>query len=330
MGFDRPLALLSLALLPALLAGFVLARRRHARFAVRFTNLEVARSVAPRVSGVREWGVAALLALALALLCVALARPHVTRVRPVENATVLLVVDTSRSMLSSDIAPSRLEAAKAAASAFLDRVPAPLRVGLVTFAGDATVTAVPTHDRALLHRSVAAIDPFQSGGGGTAIGDALARSVELARDSFRAGDAAPAARSGDQAAVPGVTILFLSDGRQYRGILPPGAGAARAARAGIPVYTVALGTDDAGGQDGVFGFAQTPDRDTLRAIAKTTGGEFFAARSAKALESAYDELGSRLGRAPQRTEMTFLAVAAAAAALAAALCLSRLWAPALP
>ena len=329
MGFDRPLALLSLALLPAVLAGFVLARRRRARYAVRFTNLDVARSVAPRLPATREWGVAALLMLVLALLCIALARPHVTRVRPVENATVVLVVDTSRSMLASDIAPSRLEAAKAAASAFLDRVPARLRVGVVTFAGDATVAAFPTHDRTLLHQSVAAIDPFQSGGGGTAIGDALARSVELAQDSFR-GDGAPAPTSGGQGAVPGVTILFLSDGRQYRGILPPAAGAALAAQAGIPVYTVALGTDDPGGQDGVFGFAQTPDRETLRAIAQRTGGEYFAARSAKALASAYDELGSRLGRAPQRTEVTFLVVAAAAAALAAAMCLARLWAPALP
>jgi Ca-activated chloride channel family protein len=329
MGFDRPLALLSLTLLPAVLAAFVLARGRRARYTVRFTNLEVARSVAPRLPATREWGVAALLMLVLALLCIALARPHVTRVRPVENATVVLVVDTSRSMLASDIAPSRLEAAKAAAGAFLDRVPDRLRVGVVTFAGDATVAAFPTHDRKLLHRSVAAIDPFQSGGGGTAIGDALARSVELAQDSFR-GDGAPAPTSGGQGAVPGVTILFLSDGRQYRGILPPAAGAALAAQAGIPVYTVALGTDDPGGQDGVFGFAQTPDRDTLRAIAKRTGGEYFAARSAKALASAYDELGSRLGRAPQRTEVTFLVVAAAAAALAAAMCLARLWAPALP
>jgi Ca-activated chloride channel family protein len=330
LSFDRPLALLSLALLPALFAGFGLARRQRARYAVRFTNLDVARSVAPRLPATREWGVAALLMLVLALLCVALARPHVTRVRPVENATVVLVVDTSRSMLASDIAPSRLEAAKTAASAFLDRVPDRLRVGVVTFAGDAIVTAFPTHDRKLLHGAVAAIDPFQSGGGGTAIGDALARSVELAQDSFRSDGGAPAPPAGGTGAVPGVTILFLSDGRQYRGILPPEAGAALAARAGIPVFTVALGTDDPGGQDGVFGFAQTPDRDTLRAIAKTTGGEYFAARSAKALASAYDELGSRLGRAPQRTEVTFLLVAAAAAALAAAVCLARLWTPALP
>ena len=128
----------------------------------------------------------------------------------------------------------------------------------------------------------------------------------------------------------GVTILFLSDGRQFRGILPPEAGAAMAARAGIPVYTIALGTDDPDEQSNLFGFAQTPDRETLRAIAKTTGGEYFAARSAGSLSAAYDDLGSRLGRARQRTEVTFLVVAAAALALTGAVFLSRLWTPALP
>jgi Ca-activated chloride channel family protein len=103
-----------------------------------------------------------------------------------------------------------------------------------------------------------------------------------------------------------------------------------AARAGIPVYTVALGTDDPNEQAGVFGFSQTPDRETLRAIAKTTGGEYFAARSARALSSAYGDLGSRLGRSERRTEVTFLVVAAAAVGLAGAMLLSRLWAPALP
>ncbi len=327
MSFDRPLALLALALLPAIVVGFVLMRRRRTRYAVRFTNLEVLRGVTPRLSSRREAAVGGLLLAVLALLCVALARPHVNRVSPVENATVVLVVDTSRSMLAGDITPSRLEAAKAAARTFLDRVPDRLRVGLVTFAGEPTVAAVPTHDRALLHASVDAINPFQSGGGGTAIGDALARSVELARESFRERGGTEAPSTGT---ISGVTILFLSDGRQFRGILPPEAGAALAKRAGIPVYTVALGTDDPSEQAGVFGFAQTPDRETLRAIAKTTGGEYFAARSAGALSAAYDNLGSRLGRAKQRTEVTFLVVAVAALALTGAVLLSRLWAPALP
>ena len=122
-----------------------------------------------------------------------------------------------------------------------------LRVGLVTFSGDVSVAAAPTHDRDRLHRSVAAITRWQAGGG-TAIGDALARAVELGRDAF-----ASRARHGRRTArrkrgKGAVTILFLSDGRQNRGLLPPAEGASLAAAAGIPVFTVALGTDrpDAG------------------------------------------------------------------------------------
>ena len=330
MRFEIPLALLSLVLLPAIVVGYVLARHRRPRYAVRFTNLQVLRGVAPRLSARREHAIAALGFAALALLCVAVARPQITRVVPVENATVLLVLDTSRSMLSSDVAPTRLGAAKQAAHSFLDRVPDRLRIGLVTFAGDVTVAAFPTHDREQLHASVAGISRW-SAGGGTAIGDALVRAVELAGDAV--GERGLSTRSdGKDGKESPVTILFLSDGRQNRGLIPPEQGAAAAKGAGIPVFTVALGTDrpDRGGFGFGGGFNRTPDRETLSAIARTTGGEYFAARSAEALSSAYHDLGSRLGRAERETEVTFLFVAAAGIALAAAAALSRFWAPGLP
>jgi Ca-activated chloride channel family protein len=333
LSFDRPLALLSLVALSALAGAYVVVSRRRPRYVVGYTNLEVLRAVAPRLP-VRRHAAAAVFAAALALLCIGVAGPHVNRSAPVENATVVLVVDTSRSMLSRDVAPTRLGAAKVAAQAFLDRAPSKLRIGLVTFAGDVSVAATPTHDRARLHRSVASITRWQAGGG-TAIGDALARAVELARDAFAEPGRSPAARTTPTTAKGAVTILFLSDGRQNRGLLPPAAGAARAAEAGIPVFTVALGTDrpDAGGGVGGyggFGFNRVPDRATLRAISETTGGEYFAARSAKALESAYRNLGSRLGRADRPTEVTALFVAAAAVALTAAAALGRLSVPGLP
>jgi Ca-activated chloride channel family protein len=328
--FEIPLALLSLVLLPAIVAGYLVARRRRPRYAVSFTNLEVLREVAPRLSARREYAIAALSLATLALLCVAVARPQITRVVAVENATVVLVVDTSRSMLSSDVAPTRLGAAKQAAHRFLDRVPERLRIGLVTFAGDVTVAAFPTHDREQLHASVAAISRWNAGGG-TAIGDALVRAVELAGDAV-GGRGISAQSSGDGDPESPVTILFLSDGRQNRGLIPPEQGAAAAKGAGIPVFTVALGTDrpDRGGFGFGGGFNRSPDRATLRAIAQTTGGEYFAARSAEALSSAYQDLGSRIGRAERQTEVTFLFVAGAGIALAAAVGLSRFWAPGLP
>ena len=333
MSFDRPLALLSLAVLAALIGAYVSLSRRRPRYVIRYTNVDVLRAVAPRTSRLRRHAGAALLATALVALCVALAGPHVRRSVPVENATVVLVVDTSRSMLSSDVAPTRLDAAKAAAQTFVERAPARLRIGLVTFAGDVSVAATPTHDRERLRRSVAAIDQFASGGG-TAIGDALARSVELARDSFsETGTAAPA--TGPIPARGAVTILFLSDGRQNRGLIPAEQGASIAADAEIPVFTVALGTDrpDGGGSSGFGGFGgfnRVPDRETLKAISETTGGEYFAARSARALQAAYADLGSRLGRAKRPTEVTSLFVAAAAVALSAAAGLSLLRSPGLP
>jgi Ca-activated chloride channel family protein len=330
LGFDRPLALLSLLLLPALVAGYVVARRRRARYAVRYTNVDVLRSVSSRLGPRREHAVAALVTGVLGMLLVGLAQPHVDRMAPVENATVVLVIDTSRSMLSSDVAPTRLGAAKAAAQTFLERAPDTLRVGLVTFAGDVSVGASPTHDRERVRRSVSAITRWQAGGG-TAIGDALVRAVEVARTAF----AEPGRSAPTTGAIPGatgaVTILFLSDGRQNRGLIPPEQGAAMAAGAGIPVYTVALGTDDPDSGGGLFGgFNRVPDRETLRAIAKTTGGEYFAARSARALSAAYEDLGSRLGRTERRTEVTFVFVALAAGTLAAAAALARLWEPGLP
>jgi Ca-activated chloride channel family protein len=335
MTFDRPLALLSLAVLAALVGAYVLLSRRRPRYVVRYPNVDVLRSVAPTgPSRLRRHAGAALLTTALVPLCVAVAGPHVDRSAPVENATVVLVLDTSRSMLSADVAPTRLAAAKAAAQTFLRRAPARLRVGLVTFAGDVSVAAAPTHDRERLLRSVAAIDQFASGGG-TAIGDALARSVELARDTFAEPGSAPRP-AGPIPARGAVTILFLSDGRQNRGLIPAEEGASIAADAEIPVFTVALGTDRPDGGigssrfGGFGGYNRVPDRETLKAISETTGGEYFAARSARALEAAYADLGSRLGRAKRPTEVTSVFVAAAAVALTAAAGLSVLRLPGLP
>ena len=329
MSFDRPVALLSLAVLAALVAGFVTLARRRPRYVVRYPNVDVLRGVPLRVSGVRRYAPLALVAVALALLVIAVAGPHVTRSAPVENATVVLVVDTSRSMLSTDVRPTRLDAAKAAAQTFLERAPEKLRVGLVTFSGDVSVAAVPTRDRERVRRSVGEITRWQAGGG-TAIGDALARAVELGQSAF--GETAGVTGTGSRVPENAVSILFLSDGRQNRGLLPPAEGASRAAAAGIPVFTVALGTDRpdgaGGGTPGSFGgsgfggFNRVPDRETLKAISDRTGGEYFAARSARALESAYADLGSRLGRAKRPTEVTSVFVAAAAVALAGAAGLS--------
>lgn len=334
MSFDRPILLVALLLLPAAAGLVLLARRRRARFAVSYTNLEVLAAVARTTGSWRTRATSGLLALTLAALLVAIAGPQVDRMRPTERATVVLALDVSRSMQSRDVKPSRLAAAKRAARAFLDRVPAKLRVALVTFSGDVFVAALPTVDRARLRTAIAEAGAGNSFGG-TAIGDAVARAVEVGADavSERTLSAAGAASAIAADTHGVVSIVFLSDGRQNRGILPPLVGAARAREAGIPVYTIALGTSgsapDAAGPSWMTR-RRAPDPATLRAISQATGGEFFEATSADAASAAYEELGSRLGRAPHRSDATVAFVAAAAAGLLAAGLLGAVWAPRLP
>ena len=342
MSFDRPFLLLALLALPLAVGLYVLAERRRARYAVTFTNLEVLAAVA----GGRPWRrfvPPTLLLLALAAVCVGLARPHIERLVPRERATVILVVDVSRSMQARDVRPTRLAAAQEAVRTFLDRVPDRLRVALVAFAGDPQVAAPPTLDHELVRASLDQIHLYP-GYSGTAIGDALALAVELAEQATGGGSGGGdgtgqtiAYRTVAPAPAPEeaiAAIAFLSDGSQTRGFLEPHEGAALAKEAGVPVYTISLGTPEGTVTGNFGGFQETipvpPDPVTMAEIAETTGGKFFAARDAGALEAVYEELGSSLGREPGQAEITAWLLAAAAAALAAALLLSALWSPRLP
>jgi Ca-activated chloride channel homolog len=374
MSFDRPWLLLALLVLPLAVALYLLAERRRMRYAVRFTNLELLAAVAATSRHVvwRRYVPPLLFLLALTAAAASLARPHVETLVPQERATIILVIDDSRSMQAKDVRPTRLAAAQAAVRKFLDDVPERIRVGLVVFAGEAHVASPPTTDRELVQQSLNELG-FFAGFGGTAIGDALATAVELGRQSTGGGDGpddgdppgqvisfrtaaapTPAPAEGDGL----VSILFLSDGAQTRGVLQPMEGADLARDAGFRVYTIALGTPEGvvrfgpdfmppGFSDPGFdppgtdpslpdpGFGERiipvpPDPDTLRAIAQRTGGEFSEAQTADALNKAYAKLGSRLGRTPGEREVTHLAVAAAAALLVAAGLLSALWSPRLP
>jgi Ca-activated chloride channel family protein len=320
------------------------------RYAIRFTNLDVlAGVVGDRYR--RRFVPLALFLLALAALCVGMARPQHTTLVPRDRATVILVLDVSRSMQSKDVKPNRIGAAAAAVRTFLDRVPDRLQVGLIAFAGDPAVANPPTTNHDLVRKSLDTIEWFPSFGG-TAIGDALAAAVKLGQQavSGESGNLASATTAAPNTETRGlVSILFLSDGAQTRGDLEPLEGADLAKAAGIPVYTVALGTPGGtltfgpgagpggggggGYPGGLFGGRRVPvppDPDTLRAIADRTGGQFFAAQSAKSLQSAYQKLGSSLGRKPGKSEITYVFLAAAALLLVAAGLLSALWSPRLP
>jgi Ca-activated chloride channel family protein len=323
MSFASPLLLLTLAAVPAAVLLYLLAQRRSRRYALHFTNLELLKGVAADRRSWRRHVPAVLVLLALAGLCAGIGRPHVHVRKVDERASVILVIDTSRSMQERDVRPNRLEAAKEAARLFVERIPKRLRVGLLMFAGDVQVGTPPSRDHDLVSRAIASIATHQGFGGGTAIGDAIARAVEVGQTAV-----ARTPRTPPSSAKGLVSILFLSDGRQNRGILQPLAGAARAKAAGIPVYTVALGKRRAEQPTGIDDFQRpfrNPDPATLRAIATATGGRFFEARTAEAVKAAYRDLGSRLGRVPGKDEVTYAFLIGAAAVLVGAGVLSARW-----
>jgi Ca-activated chloride channel homolog len=351
MSFGNPLLLLTLLVLPALAAVYLYLERRPPRYAMTFTNVDLLIAVS-RGRTIRRYVPPALALLALASLLVALARPHRSTMVTSDQAEVVLVVDVSGSMQAKDVKPTRLGAAQAAVRRFLDRVPKKVKVALIAFAGDPQVAAPPTTDRELVRQALDSLGYF-SGYGGTAIGDALAAAVELVKPPPPAGAqtiaytvaAAPPKRRSP------ISILFLSDGHQTRGLLQPLEGAERARRAGIPVFTIALGTPNGtldrgpgfggglpgsggGGFFGGGGFGRRipvpPDPATLRQIAQTTGGKFFDARSAQALSSAYDHLGTIVGREPGKKEVTYQLLALAAILLVGAGVFSALVAPRMP
>jgi len=352
ISFKSPWLLLALLVLGLAVGIWLLAERRRMRYPVRYTNVDVLAIV---VTG-RSWlrlVPAVFVFFALGCLLFSLARPQVHRELLKERATVILVVDTSRSMQSKDVAPTRLGAAQEAIKTFLAHAPKGLRVGLVVFAGEAQVATPPTQDHALVGAAVDQIDQYLIFGG-TAIGDALQTAVQLGRQVTDVNGEGPvtlgdpgskdrvlaqATPSTDCKDKSPVSILFLSDGSQTRGVLQPLQGAALAKRACFPVYTVALGTPEGVIDSAPFGgfpsdsgqvIPVPPDPETLRAIAKTTGGEFTEARTAGTLENAYRNLGSRLGREPGHSEITWLFVALAAGLLLLAGAFAAVVSPRLP
>jgi Ca-activated chloride channel family protein len=351
MSLGHPLLLLTLVVIPVALALNRLASRRRMRYAVRYTNVDVLAAVLATGRPWRRWLATGVFLLAIATLCVAVSRPHVHTQVATDNATVVLVLDVSGSMQAEDVRPTRLAAAQEALHTFLAKVPERLKVGLVLFAGEAEVATPPTTDHALVAQAVDDADFFR-GFGGTAIGDAIATAVKVGLRSVglqgKSVSTAPQSRAlASYTSAPAhpastlVSILFLSDGHQTRGVLQPLQGAARARTAGIPVYTVALGTTGnttlrgfPGGFPGPgSGFGQrglSPDPNTLHSIATLTGGKFYRARSAGAVQDAYASLGSKLGRTRGNTEVTDLFLVAAAALLLLAGALSVLSTPRLP
>jgi Ca-activated chloride channel family protein len=329
VSLDRPLGLLALLVVPVALAAYLLLQRRRMRYGIRFTNLEVLAAVAGERRPWRRYVPPALFLLALAALALGMARPQISTTVPREDATIVLLVDTSGSMFAEDVKPTRLEAARQAITRFLERLPDRYRVGMVSFSGEANVVAPPTEDRELVRTSLTYLFPER----GTAVGDGLSRAVALGRQAVAPGTAGAGAAGREDDEL--VAILMLSDGAQTTGFLSPLDGARRARQARIPVYTIALGTPDGvieldfgGGVERVI--PVPPDPETMRRIARMTGGEFHDAPDAEALGAVYERLRSRVSGRPGEREVTFGLLAVGAGLLLGAGVLSGLWSSRIP
>jgi len=309
MSFSWPWALLTLLVIPLVFAVWWLTRRRRRRAAVRVTSIALVRTALPGRSRWRRRIPPVLLTLGLAVLAVGAARPQATVPVASSSATIMLALDVSGSMCSTDVQPNRITAAEHAATAFIDSQTGGPRIGLVTFAGTAVVLVPPTADTKQLISALGGLTTSF----GTAIGEGILTSLDAIAEVDPS--VAPTGATVSRARGAGYAddvIVVLTDGSNNRGIDPQTA-ARQAADRGVRVFTIGYGTDNpaplacssdqfggfGGGAPGGFGAfggggANNPfdaDYAALMKISRTTGGTFYRAQDA-------DQLAAALARLP--------------------------------
>jgi Ca-activated chloride channel family protein len=326
---EWPGLLWTLLLVPVALAAYLLAQRRRSRYTVRFTNLDLLANVVSAEPGWRRHVPPAFYLLALAALLFSLARPQALALVPKEQATVILVMDVSGSMNATDVEPTRLLSSQRAATAFVEDLPEKFRVGIVSFASTAQTLTRPTTDRVAVY---GAIDSLHAEGA-TAMGDGIERALDVKRpptppSSGSSARSSPSPQGGADEAP--LVVLLLSDGANTQGRTQPMEAAADAKELGVPVFTIALGTDrgmvDVPDETGnLRRIPVPPDTLTLQRIAETTGARFFAAPSNSDLKEVYQELGSKIGFVKEKQEITVVFAATGLLFLVAGATMSLVW-----
>jgi len=351
-----PFALFALLVPLAVLVGAWWIRRRRRKYAVTFASLALVKAAMPERSRWRRRVPAALLLAAMVALVLGMARPQALVATERSDTSIMLTIDVSRSMCSTDVSPNRLAAAQEAARQFVEDQPDGTRLGIVVFAASAQLLVPPTTDRDKLND---AIDGFSTAVG-TAIGNGILASIDaLSRVNPQI---APSTvrltgreRSRDRFAskyVPDVMVL-LTDGAATTGV-DPRAAARQAADRGVRVFTIGFGTENptmlvctpeqfggdtldplgggggigivpGGGPSGRTGNFLEIDEGTLRAIARTTGGSYARAASASQLNKAFADLPRRVVKVREVRELTVYLVAAGALLAIGALTTSRWW-----
>jgi Ca-activated chloride channel family protein len=344
MSFIWPELLWFLLVLPLLAAAYVLILRRKKKLALRYASLGLVREAMSMGSRIKRHIPPLIFFGALAAMLLAVARPQATLTLPTQHETVILTMDISGSMRATDVEPNRLVAAQTAARTFVAEAPSRTRIGVVVFAGTASVVQPPTHSREDI---LAAIDRFQVQRA-TAVGSAILVSLKTIfpevefdlrgsnprPDAARGAPLAPG--SGDQperpaftpvapGSYPSAVIILLTDGRTTTGPDPVEA-ARMAAERGVRVYTVGVGTKE-GAVLATEGWSMRVrlDEEALKTIADTTRGEYFYASTATDLTKVYQALNSRIVMERKSTEITALFAAAALVLALASALLSILW-----
>ena len=356
MSFAWPLALLSVLVVPLIVGVYWWLLRRRRRQAVRHSNVALLRSVIPRRKRWQRHLPIALVLASLLALGLAAARPHVVRDVPYARTSIILALDVSGSMCSTDVKPNRLVVAQKASRAFVEDQPDEVRMGLVVFSGFAELAVPPTTERSEL---LSTIDTVTTGRG-TAIGGAMLKALDAIAevnpavqpvgdvfeldDTPSPGSGGAPPRSRDYVAD---IIVLLTDGRNTRGIEPLDA-APHAIERHVRVYTIGFGTTEpaelsctreqlggrvfgggfgGGSGFGGFGGARFADTPTLKAIAEQTGGTYHAAEDADQLREVFAELPKEVATQRQPTEITWMLAALGALLGAAAVAASIRWSP---
>jgi Ca-activated chloride channel family protein len=338
-----PLVLPALLVVPAVIAYYVWLLRRRRRHAVRFSDVALVRAAAPRRAPWRRHVPFALLVAAIGLLALAATRPQVSADVPVSRSAVIVALDVSGSMCATDVEPNRLAAAQNAVRDFVGKQDGSTSIGLVVFSGFAQVAVAPTQDREALLR---AIDGLTTGRG-TTIGAAILKSVdaiaEIDPDVAPSDPGALPQRPREPGTYAPEIVVLLTDGANTRGISPQEA-AQTAAQRGVRVYPIGFGTRNPtamvctvtqlgastnegwfGGYTGGAGSYLVADESTLREVAQTTGGEYFAAADAGELQSVLADLPQTVATQREDIEISVWLVGLAALALAGAVWTAARW-----
>ena len=344
MSFIWPTSLLLLVVVAGLAALYVLAQRRRHRYALRYANLSLVREAIGKGPGWRRHVPPALFLLALAFMSIAVARPQAVVAVPSQEGTVILAIDVSGSMLAEDMKPNRMEAAKAAARAFVEKQNDTVKIGVVSFSGDASIVQSPTTDKSLVLAAINRLRPQRA----TAIGRAILVSLDAIFESMGSEDALPSSilEQQTQSGAPRPTatplpaylqgqhaaasIVLLSDGQNNQ-FPPPLDVVDQATSRGVRIYTIGVGS-----ASGTIVRLQgrsvrtALDETTLKRVAELTDGEYFNANTEADLRQVYENLTTQLVIRNEKTELTAYFTLAAAVFAVMAGAFSLLWFNRLP